>query len=241
VVRIQTGNLPNGVVISHDGRRAYTNNEANISVTAIDLEAKDYLTLDISSGEPPAPGTVQHNSLLGKLAFFTALGVPDNVFLDTPIRDIVPLNFRGKQFSNAWSSCGSCHPDGLSDGVTGLFAAGPRQTIPLDGLFAKDTNMNDQRVLNWSAVRSSNTDFNNNSRGVQGGCGFASDEFSNPPDDCLTLGATTPANPNIYDHGISQGGSDALDVQTLWEFRRPGAESAPARRDGSARRGTDGI
>jgi YVTN family beta-propeller protein len=218
VVRIQTGNLPNGVVVSHDGRRAYTNNEANISVTAIDLEDKKYLTLDIPSGEPPAPGTVQHNSLLGKLAFFTALGVPDNGFLDTPIRDIVPLNFRGKQSSNAWSSCGSCHPDGLSDGVTWLFAAGPRQTIPLDGMFAKDTNMNDQRILNWSAVRGSNHDFNNNSRAVQGGCGFASDDFSNPPDDCLRLGAATPANPNIYDHGVTQGGSDALDVQTLWEF-----------------------
>lgn len=218
VARIQTGNLPNGVVVSHDGRRAYTNNEANISVTAIDLEAKDYLTLDIPSSEPPVPGTVQHNSLLGKLAFFTALGVPDNGFLDTPIRDIVPLKFRGKQSKNAWSSCGSCHPDGLSDGVTWLFAAGPRQTIPLDGMFAKDTNMNDQRVLNWSAVRSSNTDFNNNSRGVQGGCGFASDDFSNPPDDCLALGAMTPANPSIYDHGISEGGSQALDAQTLWEF-----------------------
>lgn len=75
--------------------------------------------------------------------------------------------------------------------------------------------MDDQRPLNWSAIRSSNTDFNNNSRGVQGGCGFASDAFA-PPGACA--GATTPANPNIYDHGIAQGGSDALDVQTLWIF-----------------------
>ena len=29
-------------------------------------------------------------------------------------------------------------------------------------------------VLNWSAVRGSNTDFNANSRATQGGCGFAS-------------------------------------------------------------------
>ena len=37
-MRFQTGNLPNGVVISADGRRAYCNNEANVSVTAINLQ-----------------------------------------------------------------------------------------------------------------------------------------------------------------------------------------------------------
>jgi YVTN family beta-propeller protein len=217
VARFQTGNLPNGVVISNDARRAYANNEANMSITAMDLTANTVLTRDIPAGEPPVPGTFGHSVLVGKLAFFTALGIPDNGFFDTPIRDIVPLSFRGKQSNNAWSSCGSCHPDGLSDGVTWLFAAGPRQTLPLDGTFAHDTNADDRRPLNWSTVRSSNTDFNNNSRGVQGGCGFASDVFA-PPGTCTTLGATTPANPNIYDHGIAQGGSDALDVQTLWIF-----------------------
>ena len=82
---------------------------------------------------------------------------------------------------------------------------------------AHDINADDRRPLNWSAVRGSNTDFNNNSRGVQGGCGFASDVFA-PPGTCTTSGATTPANPNIYDHGIAHGGSDALDAQTLWIF-----------------------
>jgi YVTN family beta-propeller protein len=223
IVRIQTGNLPNGVVISHDGRRAYTNNEANISVTSIDLENNKFLTLDIPSGLPPALNTVEHKSLLGKVAFFTALGVPDNNFLDTPVRDIVPLKFRGKMSKDAWSSCGSCHPDGLADGVTWFFGTGPRQTIPLDGMFAKDTNMNDQRLLNWSAVRGSNHDFNNNSRATQGGCGFASAEFVDPPVDppaeCTGPNPQgTPVNPAICDHGITQGGSDALDVQTLWIF-----------------------
>jgi YVTN family beta-propeller protein len=217
VVRFQTGNLPNGVVISADGRRAYANNEANVSVTAMDLLTNTVLSRDIAAGDLPAPGTFEHHVLVGKLAFFTALGIPDSGFSDTPIRDIMPLSFRGKQSNDAWSSCGSCHPDGLSDGVTWLFAAGPRQTIPLDGTFAHDTNADDRRPLNWSAVRGSNTDFNNNSRGVQGGCGFASDAFA-PPGTCTTSGAMTPANPNIYDHGIAQGGSDALDVQTLWIF-----------------------
>ena len=39
VVRFQTGNIPTGVVMSRDRKRAYTNNEVDISVTRIDLEA----------------------------------------------------------------------------------------------------------------------------------------------------------------------------------------------------------
>src|SRR5215813_11249324 len=140
-----------------------------------------------------------------------ALGLPDNGIFDTQIRDFVPLNDKGKASSNAWSSCGSCHPDGLADGVTWIFAAGPRQTLPLDAFFAKD-NPDDQKIVLWSAARGSNTDFNNNSRGVQGGCGFASDAFRG----ATACSATAPANPAIYDHGITQGASDALDAQMLW-------------------------
>jgi hypothetical protein len=217
--RVQTGNLPSGVAMRQDGTRGYANNEANFSVTAMNVEDGLCLTLlplDISSSEPPAPGTIEHAQLLGKVAFFTALGIPDNGILGTPIRNIVPRDFKGKQSKDAWSSCGSCHPDGLADGVTWIFGTGPRQTKPLDGMFNKGTNMSDAALLNWSAIRGSNTDFNNNSRGVQGGCGFASDAVA--PGQCFTLGAATPANPAIYDHGITQGASEALDVQTLWIF-----------------------
>ncbi|HEX9870195.1 MAG TPA: hypothetical protein VGC99_16695, partial [Candidatus Tectomicrobia bacterium] len=173
-IRFQTGNIPNGVVISSNGRRAYVNNEVNVSVTYIDLENFTVLARDIPTGEPPAPGTFEHAVLMGKLAFFTALGIPDNNILGTPIRDIDPLLHRGKQSNNGWSTCGSCHPDGLSDNVTWIFAAGPRSTLPLDAFVAKDNGL-DQKLVLWSALRGSNTDFNNNSRAVQGGCGFASD------------------------------------------------------------------
>jgi YVTN family beta-propeller protein len=216
--RVQTGNLPSGVAMRQDGTRGYANNEANFSVTSMNVEDGVCLTLnlDISSSEPPAPGELRHAQLLGKVAFFTALGIPDNDIFGTDIRAIIPRNFKGKQSKDAWSSCGSCHPDGLADGVTWIFGTGPRQTKPLDGMFNKFTNMSDAALLNWSAVRGSNTDFNNNSRATQGGCGFASDDFA--PGQCFTLGAATPANPAIYDHGITQGASDALDAQTLWIF-----------------------
>jgi hypothetical protein len=178
--RIQTGNLPSGVAMRKDGTRAYANNEANFSVTSMNISDGFCLTLqlDIPSSEPPGPGTLEHAVLVGKVAFFTALGIPDNGLFGTPIRNLIPRNFRGKQSQDAWSSCGSCHPDGLADGVTWIFGTGPRQTKPLDGTFNKFTNMEDQGLLNWSAIRGSNTDFNANSRGVQGGCGFASVAFT---------------------------------------------------------------
>ena len=225
--RVQTGNLPSGVAMRQDGTRAYANNEANFSVTSMNVEDGLCLTLqlDISSSEPPAPGSFEHAVLVGKLAFFTALGIPDNDLFGTPIRDFIPRNFKGKQSKDAWSSCGSCHPDGLADGVTWIFGTGPRQTKPLDGMFNKFTNPADQGLLNWSAVRGSNTDFNANSRGDQGGCGFASDDFD--PGQCFAKGATTLANPAVYDHGITQGASDALDAQTLWIFAAVRALNQP--------------
>jgi hypothetical protein len=231
--RVQTGNLPSGVAMRQDGTRAYANNEANFSVTSMNIDDGLCLTLqlDIAFCEPPAPGELRHAQLLGKVAFFTALGIPDNGILGTPIRSIVPRNFRGKQSKDAWSSCGSCHPDGLADGVTWIFGTGPRQTKSLDGIFNKSTP-DDKALLNWSAIRGSNTDFNNNSRGVQGGCGFASDAFD--PGACFDKGNTTTANPAIYDHGITQGASEALDVQTLWILRAVRPLNQPQPSDGGA-------
>jgi hypothetical protein len=85
-------------------------------------------------------------------------------------------------------------------------------------MFSKQSP-DDQRVLNWSAVRGSNTDFNTNSRATQGGCGFASANFGvDPPDPCTNSAVLTPVNAAVYDHGITHGGSDALDAQTLWIF-----------------------
>jgi DNA-binding beta-propeller fold protein YncE len=234
--RLQTGNLPSGVAMRQDGTRGYANNEANFSVTSMRIDDGFCLTLqlDISSSTPPAPGSFEHAVLVGKVAFFTALGIPDGIpdqinIFGTPIRNIVPRNFRGKQSQDAWSSCGSCHPDGLADGVTWIFGTGPRQTKPLDGTFNKGTNMEDQGLLNWSAIRGSNTDFNANSRGVQGGCGFASAVINgnDPPVPCTNNNVLTPVNPAVYDHGITQGASDALDAQTLWIFAAVRALNQP--------------
>src|SRR5207237_4933634 len=53
--------------------------------------------------------------------------------------------------------------------------SGPRQTLPLDGMFNK-SDPHDQRILNWSAVRDENQDFELNTRGVFGGRGLIDDD-----------------------------------------------------------------
>ena len=207
--RFQTGNLPSGVVMSRDGKRAYTNNELNTSMTAINLDTNTVIARDIESSAPPAPGTQAHRNLVGKLAFFTALGVPDVVDtngdgqFDIALRDIDPVANKGKASRGAWSSCASCHDDGHSDNVTWIFETGPRQTIPLEGTFARN-NLDDQRVLNWSAVRGSNTDFNNNARGIQGGTGFATNVNG------------VDKTGLVYNHGPTRGISDSLDAMSEW-------------------------
>jgi YVTN family beta-propeller protein len=199
VVRYQTGNIPTGIAVSSDGARAYVNNEVNLSVSVLDLAGRTVIERDVAVASLPVPGSFAHGVQLGKLAFHTALGMPESGVFGGELRDIVPLEHRGKASDNGWSSCASCHPDGLADGVTWIFGTGPRQTVPLDAFFSK-LNPADQRISNWSAVMGSITDFNNNSRGVQGGLGFAGD----PP----------PAT--IFQHGITEGGSESLDAMTLW-------------------------
>jgi YVTN family beta-propeller protein len=202
--RLQTGNMPTGVVMSSDSKRAYVNNELNMSVTALDLVNNAVLARDMESSKPPALDSQEHRNLVGKLVFFTALGVPDNGVFAKELRDIVPLADRGKASDNAWSSCSSCHEDGHSDNVTWIFETGPRQTIPLEGMFTKKTaairdRLKDQRVLNWSAVRGSNTDFNANAIGIQGGTGFA--------------GARAA---EVFNHGPIFGISESLDALQEW-------------------------
>jgi DNA-binding beta-propeller fold protein YncE/cytochrome c553 len=233
-IRMQTGNLPSGVVIARNGNRAYVNNELNTSMSVLNLTDNTVITRDVESSAPPAPGTQQHRNLVGKLAFFTALGLPDKLDtngdgqFDIALRDINPLTHRGKASDNAWSGCASCHDDGHSDNVTWIFETGPRQTIPLEGTFARN-NLDDQRILNWSAVRGSNTDFNNNARGIQGGRGFAADPTATPGEDRSLL---------VYNHGPTRGVSDSLDAMSEWvaTVRAPimPAIAAAAEANGSA-------
>ena len=199
-VRIPTGNIPNGIVMSSTGDRAYVNNQVDRSFSALDLNSNTNLG-DVPSAELPSPGTLAHNALIGELVFFTGMGVDPNNLLGRDVRTLRTHPFRNRASDNNWSSCASCHYAGLTDNVTWSFGTGPRSVISMDGSFSK-ANPARQRVFNFSAVMGSVTDFNNNSRGVQGGIGFT----PNPATDAST----------VFGHGPAAGVSQALDTMTLW-------------------------
>lgn len=215
VVRLATGNIPTGIAISRNGKQAFVNNEIGQSVSVLDLANNTVVARDVSSTLPPKPGSHEHAVLMGQLVFFTAMGVPDNGLVGQKIRDIDTIQFRGKQSADAWSTCASCHPRGLADGVTWLFADGPRQTIPLDGLYSKINGAHDIRINNWSAVRDGMYDFNNNSRNVQCGAGFAGGDPQGLLGECPFKGDGKPSAA-IFDHGVAQGVSEALDFEVEW-------------------------
>ncbi len=98
---------------------------------------------------------------------------------DAPVGTEVEIN-RGRRFyftgktrwsNESWSSCGSCHPDGLSDNITWRFPAGPRQSTSMDGTFSHGSGAQKQRVLNWSGIFDEIHDFERNTRAVSGGLG----------------------------------------------------------------------
>jgi hypothetical protein len=98
---------------------------------------------------PALPGTAQRDELEGRFLFYTA---------------------QGRWSHGEVGSCASCHPDGLSDNVTWMFGAGPRQTPPLDGTFAKG-DAGDHRVQNWTGNFDEIYDVEGVVRNVLGGNG----------------------------------------------------------------------
>jgi mono/diheme cytochrome c family protein len=77
----------------------------------------------------------------------------------------------GGKGGEGWSSCGSCHPDGLSDNITWVFASGPRQTTSQDGSFSHGAGAQKQRIFNWTGIFDEHHDFERNTRDVSGGLG----------------------------------------------------------------------
>ena len=218
ILRLPTTNLPDGVALSRDAKRAYVSSELVGQVTVLDLE-RDEVVHTIDTAETPAEPSVRR-ALHGKLAFFTGMGVPAGVDPIFDPRDVDTHRHRNMASDNNWSSCASCHPDGLADGVTWLFPTGPRQTIALDAFFAPGSTVasnlasTDQKMSNWNAVRGSITDFNNNARNIQGGHGFT-------PQALATIDAglepsQVPDASLVFNQGPRLGVSSALDLMTEW-------------------------
>jgi DNA-binding beta-propeller fold protein YncE/cytochrome c peroxidase len=192
---------PIGVVTQHDNtdsKQAFVNCWVSRSMVTVDLGQQVAVKSTASANAPAAGLESQVN--LGRRFYFTG---------------------RARWSNESWSSCGSCHPDGLADNITWRFGAGPRQTISMDGNFSHGPGEQIQRVLNWSGERDEIHDFERNTRGVSGGkgalsvagtgtCGnFAGDSPPgeqrlnlNPNNENLPAGVTSDANGLFVQLGI---------------------------------------
>lgn len=142
---------PIGIAISPTRRRAYLNCWLTRNLGVINLDAQ-VLSETHSSAALPAPDSEAEEIRLGQRFYFTGRN-------------------RWSNGGNGFSSCGSCHPDGLSDGITWSFAAGPRQTTSMDGSFSHGPGEQQQRQFNWTGIFDEIHDFERNTRGVSGGIG----------------------------------------------------------------------
>jgi cytochrome c peroxidase len=140
--------VPIGIVTNHEGKRAYVNCWVSRRLGVIDLTMQQQTTTVESFNPPESAEEIAVNR--GQRFFFTG---------------------RGRWSSEGWSSCGSCHPDGLSDNITWSFAAGPRQSTSLDGSFSKGAGPQLQRIFNWTGIFDEVHDFERNTRGTSGGLG----------------------------------------------------------------------
>jgi hypothetical protein len=172
------GKNPRGVVINSTDTRAYVMDFISRDVAVVDISGNDptqYETLvRMQSADLPAMGTVAATVQRGKQLFNTAIGPAGE--LDN---SRAPA---GRMSDTGWGTCYSCHPNALTDGVTWMFADGPRQAISMESTFTAGDAViingapklpdSHQRVLNWSAVRDEVQDFERNIRAVSGGGGL---------------------------------------------------------------------
>lgn len=135
--------VPNGIVTLHDGSGAWVSCFGNSKVARIEFDSQS-ATEFVASAALPTPADVNR----GRIFFHTGLA----------------------QWSKqAWSSCASCHPNGLSDNVTYQFPAGPRQSTELGSSFLEEDSELVQRVFNWTGIFDEIHDFAANTTLVQGG------------------------------------------------------------------------
>lgn len=163
--------VPTGVVTSVSGAFAFVNCWNNRRLGVVDLSIQALVNTVEAAPAPTGDDAIVNR---GRKFYFTA---------------------RGRWSKEGWSGCGSCHPDGLSDNMTWIFAAGPRQTTSMDGSFSKGSSTRKQRIFNWSGIFDEMHDFEANTRGVSGGLGAITTSSTGQ---CGTLSAeqqvTLPAN-----------------------------------------------
>lgn len=167
VLQLKVGKNPRGIVVNGDDTRAYVMNYVSRDVTVIDISrSREQVMATIKSSALPVPGTFEDTIHAGKELYHTSVGE-----FDPATAGGAPIT--GRMSNNGWGSCGACHPHGLTDNVVWIFPAGPRRTIPQHADFnPDDPARKDMRILNWSANRDEQEDFELNIRAVSGGQGL---------------------------------------------------------------------
>lgn len=201
---------PTGLVIDATHQRAYVNCWVTRKLGVVDLAAQS-LTAAIESSPLPTDATLASQQR-GRRFYFTGRGR----------WSANPANLA--KGGEGWSSCGSCHPDGLTDNMTWVFGAGPRQTTSQDGTFSHGAGAQKQRLLNWTAINDEMHDFEANTRGVSGGLGAIT--TASTPSDCgqldkeqpvaLSGGLGTPAKEIADDPTIATCGHKDWDDITAY-------------------------
>lgn len=166
---------PTGIAIDSEHAKAYVNCWISRRLGVVALDSQQLIQTVESS---PDPATAAERSVQrGRRFYFTGRGR----------WSANPAN--GAAGGEGWSSCGSCHPDGLTDNVTWVFGAGPRQTTSQDGSFSHGPGVQKQRVFNWTGIFDEHHDFERNTRDVSGGLGAITSAPT--PADCNQLDKET--------------------------------------------------
>jgi YVTN family beta-propeller protein len=166
VLQIPTGKNPRGIVVNWNDRRAYVMNYVSRDVTVIDLTGvRESVLATLPSAALPTPGSPDDVVHIGKELYNSSVGVFDPATGGGP-------SITGRLSANGWGSCASCHPNGLSDGAVWIFPAGPRRTLPQHADFDPVAPHTAIRLLNASATRDEQEDFELNVRNVSGGAGL---------------------------------------------------------------------
>jgi YVTN family beta-propeller protein len=158
---------PTGIALKSDATRAYLNCWVTRRLGVIDLTAQALSTTVEASPAPTSP--LDLSIQRGKRFYNTGRGRWSNGGGAGPGGVGVGGNLAAG--GEGWSSCGSCHPDGLTDDMTWVFGAGPRQTVSQDGSFSHGAGAQKQRIFNYSAIFDEHHDFEANTRNVSGGLG----------------------------------------------------------------------
>lgn len=207
VLQVKVGKNPRGIVVNGTDTRAYVMNYISRDVTVVNLTTTpETVMATMRSATLPATGTPAALIHAGKELYNTSVGEFDPPSVAAPA-------ITGRMSNNGWGACSACHtPFGLSDNVVWLFPAGPRRTLAQHQDFDQTVATRDvMRILNWSANRDEQEDFELNIRAVSGGAGLI-----------VLLDGITP-DPNVVDlTPLPNGGRNQLKVRGMnaWDALR---------------------